>query len=220
MQLLEVTAFVGAAISLWGTGRYLLEIGRGNTKPRLASWIAWATANGVLATVALMSDNLLAAAFNSLAALGNISVLVLSATKRVGDRPSGTTEWTCMLLTAICLLCILIMPSSPAVPFLAMVANIAATWPTMQHAWHSPREEAWQLFAGNAGANALGLVGVVASGGMALANSAGPLISMLGNATLVGITVGRGLITNIAHEAQEDFTEVETYITELETSQQ
>ena len=212
MQILDVIAWVGAAISLWGTGRYMVEIGRGNTQPRLASWIAWGTANGVLAAVALMNDNTLAAVFNGLAALGNVSVLVLSAVKRAGERPSGTTDWTCLGLTSLCLLGIVLFSHSPAVAFLAMAANIAATWPTMQHAWQRPREEAWQLFAANAGANALGLAGVAASGGMALANIAGPLISMLGNAALVAITVGRSWLTNVVTEVEEEFTEVEQYL--------
>lgn len=217
MQLLDALAWIGAGISMWGTSRYALEITRGNTRPRLASWIAWATANGVLMAVALLSGNMLAATFNGLAASANIGVLVLSAVKRAGDRPSGSTDWTCLGLTAICLAAIIVAPYSPYVAFLAMAANIAATWPTMQHAWRRPKEEAWQLFAANAGANGLGLIGVVASGGLALANIAGPLISTLGNAALVAITVGRGMLTTVAHEVEEDIAEVEQYlVTELE----
>jgi len=212
MQILDLIAWIGAIISLWGTGRYMLEIGRGTTKPRLASWIAWATANGVLMAVALLHGNVLAAAFNGLAALGNLSVLALSATKRAGERPNGATDWTCLSLTSLCLLGILVMPYSPYVAFLAMAANIAATWPTVQHAWHRPHEEAWQLFAANAGANMLGFVGVATSGGMALANIAGPLISMLGNAALVGITLGRGWLTRITREVSQEIAGVEQYM--------
>lgn len=213
MQILNMVAWVGALISLWGTGRYMLEIGRGTTQPRLASWIAWGTANGVLAAVALVNGNMLAAVFNSLAALGNVSVLALAAAKHAGEKPHGTTDWTCLSLTAICLLGVALFSHSPAVAFLAMAANVAATWPTMQHAWRRPHEEAWQLFAANAGANALGLTGVMASGGMALANIAGPLISMAGNMALVGITVGRGWLTHVATEVEEEIAEVEHFIT-------
>lgn len=215
MQFLDVIAWVGAIISWWGTGRYMLEIARGNTQPRLASWIAWATANGVLMVVALLNDSTLAAVFNGLAALGNVSVLVLSGIKRAGDRPHGATDWTCLAATGLCLFCILMWPHATyMVAPLAMLANIVATWPTIQHAWQRPQEEAWQLFAANAGANGLGLAGVAAAGGMGLANIAGPLISMVGNAALVSITLGRGMLNNAVQVAEEEIEEVQEFIAE------
>lgn len=207
VSILDGIAWTGAIISWWGTLRYALEIKRGNTQPRLASWIAWGTANSVLAAVAFMNGNTLAAVFNGLAALGNLSVLILSAVKRAGERPECTTDRACLILTGLCLAVILVFPHSSALPFLAMAANVAATWPTLQHAWQRPAEEAWQLFAANAGANALGLAGVAASGGYALANIAGPLISMLGNAALVTITVGRNWLTAVADEIEEEIIE-------------
>lgn len=217
MQLLDLVAWAGAAISWWGTASYITSIWRGNTQPRLASWIAWATANGVLMAVALLNDNALAAVFNGLAALGNVSVLIVSAVKRAGERPHGTTDWVCLAITGACLLWILLFPKAMFwAAMLAMTANIAATWPTVMHAWARPKEEAWQLFAANAGANGLGLLGIASAGGMALANIAGPLISMVGNVGLVAITVGRGLVTTVAHEVQQDIEEVEQYITGLE----
>lgn len=157
MQFLNMVAWLGAIISLVGTARYMLEIARGNTQPRLASWIAWATANGVLMVVALLNDNLLAAIFNGIATLGNIAVLALSAYKRAGQQPGGFTDWTCLAITGLCLFCILKWPRATyMVAPEAMLANIVATWPTIQHAWRRPQEEAWQLFAANAGANGLG----------------------------------------------------------------
>ncbi|HSX34024.1 MAG TPA: hypothetical protein VLF62_00060 [Candidatus Saccharimonadales bacterium] len=210
MVLFNLLAIAGALISLWGTGRYMLEIGRGHTQPRLASWIAWGTANAVLMAVALLNHNTMAAAFNGVAALGNVSVLLLSAWKRAGERPSGATDWTCLGASGLCLAAIAAFPHMWCMDaILAMSANVLATWPTIQHAWRRPNEEAWQLFAANSGANAFGLVGVIASGGMILCNIAGPLISMVGNLALVLITVGRSWATNIVHEVQEEVAEVE-----------
>lgn len=217
MQLLDLVAWAGAIISWWGTGKYMLSIARGDTQPRLASWIAWCTANAVLMAVALLNGNVLAAVFNGLAALGNIGVLALSAYKRAGDRPGGTTDWVCLAITAACLLWILLFPKAMFwAAILAMTANIAATWPTIRHAWARPKEEAWQLFAANAGANMLGLIGVAAAGGMVLANVAGPLISMAGNLALVAITVGRGWFTGITQEIEEEIAEVEQYVTGID----
>lgn len=213
MQFLNVVAWIGAIISWVGTARYMVEIARGNTQPRLASWMAWVTANGVLMVVALLNDSMLAAIFNGLAALGNIGVLVLSAYKRAGQKPSGLIDWTCLVVTGLCLFCILKWPHATyMVAPEAMLANIVATWPTIIHAWRRPQEEAWQLFAANAGANGLGLFGVIVSGGMGLANIAGPFISMLGNVVLVTITLGRSALANITEMAEEEVEEIEQFI--------
>lgn len=215
MQILDSVACIGAVISWWGTGTYLAGIARGNTRPRLASWIAWGTANTVLTFVALLNDNTLAAAFNGLAALGNICVLVLSAYKRAGQYPNNRTDWICLAITGACLAWILLFPKAMFwAAILAMAANIAATWPTIRHAWARPHEETWQLFAANAGANALGLIGVAAAGGMGLANVAGPFISMAGNMVLVAITFGRSWFATVGKEVQAEIAEVESQQTE------
>ena len=213
MQFLDIIAWVGAAISWWGVTRYLIEIKRGNTQPRLASWIAWATANGVFTILAITSDNWLAAMVNGLGMLANLCVLTLCMVKRAGERPSGMTDWVCLAITAACLAWIIAFPHAVLwAALLAMTANIAATWPTIRHAWARPKEEAWQLFAANAGANGLGLVGVIAAGGMELSNIAGPLIATIGNVTLVTITLGRGVLTSVVKVAEEEIAEVETVL--------
>ena len=203
MHVLDLLAWAGAALSWWGTARYIMSIHRGQTQPRIASWIAWATANSVLMVVALLHGATVAAIFNGLAALGNIIVLVLCSSKRAGERPQGTTDWACLATSGACLITILIFPRMMLLDaVLAMCANVIATWPTIQHAWQRPREEAWQLFAANGAANLLGLAGVFASAGASLSNIAGPLISMVGNVSLVLITVGRSWLTRTVGEVE------------------
>jgi len=204
MHVLDLLAWLGAAISWLGTARYIASIYQGKTQPRIASWIAWATANSVLMAVAILHGAVIAAIFNGLAALGNTAVLVLCSMKRAGERPQGTTDWACLVVSCACLLTILIFPHMMmADAILAMCANIIATWPTIQHAWQRPREEAWQLFAANGGANLLGLVSVFAAAGPSLSNIAGPLISMVGNVGLVAITIGRGWLTRTVGEIED-----------------
>jgi hypothetical protein len=210
MNVMVMAAWVGAAISLWGTGRYAVEVMKGHAKPRLASWIAWGTANGVLAVVALINDNPAAALFNALAAAGNVGVLVLSGIKRSGERPDTFVDWACLVVSGMCLATILTFPHATYLDaMLAMAANLVATWPTIEHAWRKPREEAWQLFAANGVANGLGLVGVVVQSGMSLGNIAGPLVSMVGNVALVTITVGRSWLMAASHEVKEEIVEAE-----------
>lgn len=213
MHALDLLAWVGAGISWWGTGKYLVSIHRGDTRPRIASWIAWATANSILMAVAILHGSTVAAIFNGLAALGNIAVLALSSVKRTGERPQGTTDWACLIASGACLLTILIFPHMMFVDaVLAMCANAIATWPTIQHAWRRPQEEAWQLFAANGGANLLGLVSVFAAAGGNLSNIAGPLISMTGNVSLVTITVGRSWLARTVEEVEEAAGAVEEVV--------
>jgi hypothetical protein len=165
--------------------------------------------------VALLNNMHTAAIFNGLAALGNVSVLVLSGVKRAGERPAGITDWTCLVTSVLCLVTILCLPRMGYLDaILAMTANVIATWPTMQHAWRRPREEAWQLFAANGGANLLGLISVFAAAGASLSNIAGPLISMTGNVALVAITVGRGWLTRTVADVEEALEEVMEEATE------
>ena len=167
-------------------------------------------------TVAILHGAVIAAVFNGLAALGNIVVLVLCGIKRAGERPYGVTDWTCLAVSGGCLFIILILPHMMFVDaVLAMCANIIATWPTMQHAWRRPQEEAWQLFAANGGANLLGLVSVFASAGASLSNIAGPLISMVGNVSLVLITVGRSWLTRTVQEVEDAVEDAEDAVEEV-----
>ncbi|HEV7455035.1 MAG TPA: hypothetical protein VGO07_07295 [Candidatus Saccharimonadales bacterium] len=210
MNIVASLAWIGAGISLIGTGRYVIGIIKDGTRPRLASWIAWFVANVVLTIVAFLSGAYLAATFNALASLGNAGVLIAGAAKRTGERPTGKSDWTCLGVAAVCSAIIMIFPRLAMLgALLAMVANVIATWPTMQHAWKRPFAETWQLFAANAGASLLGLISVASVSGLRLTTIAGPLIAMLGNIALVSITLGRRYGTQIVEELQEEIAELE-----------
>jgi hypothetical protein len=211
MDPVSLLAWVGASISLIGTGRYIAGIVRDGTQPRLASWVAWLAANLVLAVVAMLGGAHLAAIFNGLAALGNGGVLTAAAIKRAGLRPTGRTDWGCLSAAGVCLVVILCFPHLSLLgAILAMSANIIATWPTGHNAWHNPFAETWQLFAANAGASLLGLISVVgATGNLKLTVIAGPLIAMAGNLTLTIVTLARRSLHQVAETIQEEITEIE-----------
>jgi hypothetical protein len=91
----------------------------------------------------------------------------------------------------------------------AMLANIIATVPTIRHAWAAPREETWQLFAANTFASGLGCAGIILVGGFEIVSTAGPLIAMLGNLSLVLITIGRRWLVMAEREIINDVERVE-----------
>lgn len=205
--VLEAFPWIGAAFGLWGTIQCGIEVNRGEVRPRLASWIAWGTSNAVFCVLAIMHGNFLSAGFNGIAAAGNFGILLLCAYRRVGLRPRGTTDFVCLVLTCLCLAVVVMAQGATYVAYVAMTANIVATWPTMKHAWQKPHEEPWRMFAANSGANALGLTGVLLSPNASMAVIAGPLISMLGNLSLVGITVGRTWIANFLTKEEQRVAE-------------
>lgn len=201
-----VLACISAGISLYGAGRYFYGILKGDTRPRMASWIAWLTANTVFTAIAFLDHAYLAAVINGLAAAANAAVLGVSASKRQGIRPQGMIDWSCLIAATVCLAIPLLFPENKLLgALLAMIANATATWPTVLHAWSRPREETWQLFAANAVAGGLSFVGIALETGMSLATLAGPLMTIIGSGGLVLITVGRGIITR----AKEEIMEVE-----------
>lgn len=201
---LEALPWIGALFGIYATVQCGIEVNRGDVQPRLASWIAWGTSNAVFSALAFMHGNYLSAGFSGMAALGNFGILALCAYRRAGTRPRGTTDFSCLIMTAACLLVIVLSQGAPYVAYIAMVANIVATWPTMKHAWRKPHEESWRMFAANSGANGLGLIGVIASGNVGIAVIAGPLVSMAGNLTLVGITIGRTWLAALVAAAERE----------------
>jgi hypothetical protein len=216
MRMLSVMlACVGAGISLFGVSQYFRSILHGDTRPRMASWIAWLSANAVFCVIALLGHTYLAVAINGVSALANLAIIVVSMAQRQGQKPSGITDWSCLASALVCLLVLAIFPDNKALgASLAMAANVIATWPTIVHAWHRPREEAWQLFAANAAANGLAFMGVATTNGLKLSAVAGPMMAVLGNVSLTMITAGRSWLTNAEELVEAEIHKVEEEISE------
>ena len=210
MSVSVVLACVGAGISVFGIIQYLRGIMFGGTRPRMASWIAWLTANGIFTIIALQEGSWIAVAINSVSVITNILVIGASMKRRVSLRPDDAIDWSCLIASVTCVAVIIMIPENKLlVALLAMAANIIATTPTIRHAWSKPREEAWQLFAANVFANSLGVVGIILVSGVELIAVAGPLIATLGNLGLVMVTVGRGWIVATEKELAKDLNIIE-----------
>lgn len=200
-------ACIGAGVSIFGAFQYFLSIRRGETRPRLASWVAWMTANALFTTIALFEHSWLAVAVNGASLSTNIAIIGTSMARGQGEKPQGMTDWFCLVAALACLLVLVIFTDNKLLgAYMGMTANAMATWPTIMHAWRRPKEEAWQLFAANIVAASMSLVGIALNSGFQLATVAGPLIMALGNVFLTLITVGRGWLTRteetIEHEIE------------------
>ena len=179
----------------------------------MASWAAWCTANVVFVLVAFNEGSMIAVGINVAAALGNALIIGASIRKGVSMKPDDITDWACLIASVACVLVILIVPESRLLgALLAMAANIIATVPTLRHAWSTPHEETWQLFAANGFASLLGYIGVVLVSGFEVTATAGPLITIIGNIALVSITMGRQYITRVSDEVIAEVKEFEETI--------
>ena len=210
MDLSIALACIGAGISFYGVLQYINGILHRGTKPRMASWAAWLTANSIFTIIALQESAWLAAAINGAGVLANLLIIGMSIKKRVSMKPVDSIDWACLVVSVSCVILILVIPENKvAVAVLAMAANLIATAPTFRHAWSKPREETWQLFAANAIANGLGTAGVVLVSGAEFVAMAGPLVSTLGNLMLVTITLGRGWLMAVEKEIERDVQLIE-----------
>ncbi|MEU1963158.1 hypothetical protein [Nocardia sp. NPDC019304] len=192
------SACLGVGISLFGVVAYLAGILEGNTRPRIASWAAWCTANTVFAVVAYLDGGYLAAAINAAAAAMNAAVIAVGLTRGSGLRPEDNIDWACLVSSIACVLVTVGVSEKAFGALFAICANLIATIPTLRHVWSEPREETWQTFAANALANSLGLLGVLMVSGFEFASIAGPMISTAGNAVLVALAVGRARTADAA----------------------
>ncbi|MGW4092121.1 hypothetical protein [Nocardia sp. NPDC004750] len=184
-------ACLSVGISLFGVIAYLAGILEGDTRPRIASWAAWCTANTVFAVVAYLEGGYLAAAINAAAAAMNAAVIAVGITRGSGLRPEDNIDWACLVSSIACVLVTVGVQEKAFGALFAICANLIATIPTLRHVWSKPHEETWQTFAANTLANGLGLLGVLLVSGFEFVSIAGPMISTAGNAGLVALTVGR-----------------------------
>jgi hypothetical protein len=75
---------LGSLIAVAGTVPYIIETIRGNTKPRIVTWLTWALLTGVAGAASMSAGQLGAAVFALLGTLATSSVVV--AGLRYGDR--------------------------------------------------------------------------------------------------------------------------------------
>jgi len=181
----------GVSVSLYGVLAYLNGIRKGETRPRMASWIAWFTANAIFTIVAINEGAWLAVGINGIMVGTNVAVIVVSLKKGVKLRPGDWIDWACLISSIGCVIVTAVSPAKEFGIIAAMLANAIATIPTVRHAWTKPREEAWQLFAANIGASILSITGIVMASGLSFGSIVGPLMVVIGNASMLLITVVR-----------------------------
>jgi hypothetical protein len=209
-----ILACLGVGISLYGIASYMKGILKDGTQPRMASWAAWLTANTVFAVVAFHEGAYLAAGINAISAMTNAMVIILSLKQRVSMRPGDAIDWSCLIASVLCVVVTVAVPQNKTLGALfAVMANIVATIPTLRHAWTKPHEETWQMFAANVFAGSSSMIGIIIASGFDFTSVAGPLMMIIGNTSMVMITVGRTWATRVEEEVVSDIQTAEEVLT-------
>ncbi|HSW91495.1 MAG TPA: hypothetical protein VLG09_02525 [Candidatus Saccharimonadales bacterium] len=214
MNVSIILACLGVGISLYGITSYMKGILKDGTQPRMASWAAWLTANTVFAVVAFHEGAYLAAGINAISAMTNAMVIILSLKQRVSMRPGDAIDWSCLIASVLCVVVTVAVPQNKTLGALfAVMANIVATIPTLRHAWTKPHEETWQMFAANVFAGSSSMIGIIIASGFDFTSVAGPLMMIIGNTSMVMITVGRTWATRVEEEVVSDIQTAEEVLT-------
>ena len=85
---------LGSLIAVAGTVPYIIETIRGNTKPRIVTWLTWALLTGVAGAASMSAGQLGAAVFALLGTVATSSVVV--AGLRYGDRSFTRLDLACL----------------------------------------------------------------------------------------------------------------------------
>jgi len=130
---------------------YILDIGRGRARPRIASWGIWTVVQAIGAASAFTAGQLPGACYTLLCAAGCAAVVFLGW--RHGSREFGRLDAVCVTLAAegVALLAVAswmpwLIPMSWAVA-VSVATDFLAYLPTFHHAWRRPSEEPWLPYA-------------------------------------------------------------------------
>ena len=130
---------------------YIIDIGRGRARPRIASWSIWAVVQAIGAASGFSAWQLPGACYTLLCATGCAAVVFLGW--RHGSRDFGRLDAVCVTLATegVGLLAVAtwapgLIPVSWAVA-VSVATDFLAYLPTFRHAWLRPDEEPWIPYA-------------------------------------------------------------------------
>ena len=164
---------------------YIVEIVRGNTKPRIVSWFTW-TILTAIACAASFTDRQYPAAILMLCAVVETALVVVLGLKH-GDRKFERLDVVCQVGALLGLVLWFTLKS----PTLAVVATVAIDFtgaiPTFWHSWQKPHEETWIEYALSALGGGLT---VFVAGNWKVTAVLYPLYILVVNAVLTSIILG------------------------------
>ena len=180
---------LGSLIAVAGTVPYIIETIRGNTKPRIVTWLTWALLTGVAGAASLSAGQLGAAVFALLGTVATSSVVL--AGLRYGDRSFTRLDLACLAGVLLGLLLWVSLNNPSFAIWAAILIDFVGLVPTLVHAWKQPMAETASAFV-CVGVGGLITSAAIASGGsFSVAGLGYPLYAAVSMATVASIIVIR-----------------------------
>lgn len=180
---------LGSLIAVAGTVPYIIETIRGNTKPRIVTWLTWALLTGIAGAASMSAGQLGAAVFALLGTVATSSVVV--AGLRYGDRSFTRLDLACLAGVLLGLVLWLSLDNPIFAIWTAILIDFVGLVPTLVHAWKQPMAETASAFV-CVGVGGLITSAAIASGGSFSVAALGyPLYAAVSMATVASIIVIR-----------------------------
>jgi hypothetical protein len=145
MNMYPFLSVLSGLVSFIGIAPYLIDVLRGKTKPRVASWLVWAVLTGIATTASFSDGQYPAAILAACMTLSCILVVVLGLIKN-GHVSLERFDVICLVLSLVGLVLWQVL-NSPSIAILAVVMiDAIAALPTLRHAWKAPHEETLMEF--------------------------------------------------------------------------
>jgi len=135
---------ISSILTIASTIPYIVEIIRGNTKPRIVSWFTWALLTGIACAASFAAHQIPAAILMLFATIETSSIVVLGL--KHGDRKFEKLDIICQI-SALVGLALWFVFNSPMIAVIAcVIIDAVGAVPTFKHSWHKPYEETWSTF--------------------------------------------------------------------------
>lgn len=123
---------------------YLIEILRGNTKPRVVTWLTWSVLTAIACVAAFVDGQYPTAILLLFSTLETSAVVVLGW--HLGDKKFELLDVMSLIGATVGIILWLIF-NSPAIAVIATVTiDLIGGIPTLVHSWRKPHEETWITF--------------------------------------------------------------------------
>jgi hypothetical protein len=118
---------------------YIRDVYRKKNKPRIVSWLTWSLLTGIASAASFSDRQYASGILLLLSSLETLSVVILGW--RFGVREFDFFDAACQAAAVVGLVLWLIF-NSPSIAIIATISiDIAASLPTLRHAWRKPFEE-------------------------------------------------------------------------------
>jgi hypothetical protein len=138
---IEYIVFLGAALSIVGSGKYIIDTIKGRTKPNRVTWLIWAM-SPIIGTIAAVSDGVSWAILPTfMAGFGPLLVFIASFFNKKSYWKLGRGDYLCGAM-AIAALVLWSMTKDPNIAILfSILADLFAAIPTLVKSWRHPETE-------------------------------------------------------------------------------